>query len=64
MIINQIGPHVKFTRYIMLKLIDDCCSSNAKWTFCEADMFAFLNVDRHGTGSVLFRLYHRIYIYI
>ena len=31
---------------------------------CEADMFAFLSVDRHGTGSVLFKLYHRIYIYI
>ena len=27
-------------------------------------MFAFLNVDRHGTASALFKLYHRIYIYI
>ena len=59
MIINQIGPNVKFIYYIMLKLINDSCSSNtdycdAKRTFFEADMFAFLNVDRHGTGSVLF----------
>ena len=47
MIINQIGPSVKFTHYIMLKLINDSCSSNAnycdaKQTFCEADMFAVL----------------------
>ena len=58
-IINQIGPNKKFTHYMMLKLINDSCSSNTdyrdtKRTFCEADMFAFLNVDRHGTGSVLF----------
>ena len=35
----------------MLKLINDSCSSNAdyrdtKRTFCEADIFEFLNVDR------------------
>ena len=35
----------------MLKLINDICSSNAdyrdaKRTFCEADIFEFLNVDR------------------
>ena len=69
MIINKIGPNVKFTHYIMLKLINDSCSSNANYrdakrTFCEVDMFVFLNVDRHGTGSVLFKLCHRIYIYI
>ena len=51
MIINKIGPNVTFTRYIMLKLINDICSSNAdyrdaKRTFCEADIFEFLNVDR------------------
>ena len=49
----------KVYQYIMLKLINDSCSSNAdyrdpKRTFCEADIFAFLNVDHHGTGSVLF----------
>ena len=65
MIINQIGPNVKLTHYIMLQLVNDSCSSNtdyhdAKRTFCEADMFALLNVGRHGTGSVLFKLYHRI----
>ena len=59
MIINKIGPNVKFTHYIMLTLINDSCSSNAdyrdaKRTFCEADMFAILNVDRRGTGSILF----------
>ena len=69
MIINETGPGVKFTHYIMLKLINDSCSSNAdyrnaKQTFCEADMFVFLNVDCHGTGSVLFKLYHRMYIYL
>ena len=26
-------------------------------------MFAFLNVDHHGPGSVLFKLCHRIYIF-
>ena len=69
MIINQIRPNVKFTHYIMLKLINDSCSSNAdyrnaKQAFGDADMFASLNVDRHGTGSVFFNLYHRIYIYL
>ena len=54
MIINEIGSNVKFTHYIMLKLIIDSCSSNvyyhdAKETFCEADMFELLNVDSHGT---------------
>ena len=67
MIINPILQNVKFTHYITLKLINDRCSSNAdycdaKRTFCEADIFAFLNVD--GNGSVLFKLYHKIYIYI
>ena len=38
----------------MLKLINDNANyCNAKRTFCEA-MFAFLNVDHHGIGSVLF----------
>ena len=60
MIINQIGPNVEFTHYIMLKLINDSCSNNAdyldaKRTFCEVDMFACLNLDRHGTESVIFK---------
>ena len=42
MIINQIGPNVKFPHYIMLKLINE--------------LFAFLNVDCHGTRSVLFSI--------
>ena len=55
MTIKQIGQNIKFTHYIMLKLINDSTSSNAnyhdaKWTFCEAGMFAFLNIDHHGIG--------------
>ena len=54
MIINQIGPNVKFTYYIMLKLINDSCRSNtdyhnAKQTFCEADIFVFYNVNFNST---------------
>ena len=52
----------------MQKLVNDSCSSNAnyhaKQTFCEADIFAFKKFGRHGIGSVLFKLHHRIYIYI
>ena len=49
----------------MLKLINDNTNyRNAKQTFFEADMFAFLNVDDHETGSVLFKLYHMIYMWI
>ena len=53
----------------MLKFINDSCSSNANYldakrTFWEAEMFAFLNIDRHGTGSALFKLYHRVYVII
>ena len=32
---------------------------------CEVNMFVFLNVDRHGTGSVLLKIIPQdIYIYI
>ena len=46
----------------MLKLINDSCSSNADYCNTKQNrvsvnlMFAFLNVDRHGTGSVLFKI--------
>ena len=47
------------TKVKVYPLYNDRCSSNAEYrdtkqTFFEADMFAFLNVDHHGTGSTLF----------
>ena len=76
MIINQIGLNVKFTHYIMLKLINDSCSSNAdyhdarlsvKLICLRFEMLIVMELEMsffyYTTGCTYLHTYIYIYIY-